>query len=371
MKRHLCISMIFGVSLCLNAQVGIGTTSPNQSAVFELSSDTKGFLPPRITNAQRGNISSPAAGLIIYNTDTECIQYYNGTGWYDPCCKNSVDNGINNFNFLVRIDPTVASAVTAMNIADGTSAGVNASNNDYVYKLTSSSPGAEELVYTQGTSEQPVNGHDVFQYTSTSNAVDYKATTFISRTKAHSGNTISRLQYDLSTDHQAPFDIFLVGRMDASTAPFNNYGSFFSSSNNSGNNYSFQLGVGNSGSACTNEYYSIVYKKTGATGFLCGPGGVGVEANDGNLHTFNINCSDNPTDGGATKVFSFYIDGNLMQSDSTLTDYMTIDMLRLFTNRATSSGVQSDISEVLVFDNVLTETERATLSEYLTCKYGE
>lgn len=371
MKKHILFSLSLFICASSFAQVGIGTTNIESSAILELNSNNQGFLPPRLTNIQRRDISSPSAGLLIYNTDSECIQYYTGTDWYDPCCKNSVDNGIDNFNFLLRIDPTVASAVTRMNTGDGSSAGVDATNGDFVYKLTSSTAGSEELVYNQGTSEQPANGHDIFQFTSTTNNIDYKATSFISRTKAHSGSTISRLEYDFTTNHQAPFDIFLVGRMDSSTTPYNSYGSFFSSSNDNTANYSFQLGVGNSGSVCTNDYYTIVYKHPGSGTFLCGPGGIGVDAADGNLHVFNINCSDNPTDGGATKVFSLFVDGNLMQSDSTIDNYMTIDRLRLFTNRITSSGVQSDISEILVFDDVLTTDQRTTLNDYLTCKYGE
>lgn len=371
MKISLSILSIIVLCFNSNAQIGIGTTSPNNSAILDLESTNKGFLPPRLSNVERGTMASPAAGLLIYNTDNNCIQYYTGNAWYDPCCKNSVDNGIDGFNFLLRVDPTIASAVTKMNTADGSSAGTDAINNDYVYKLTSSTAGLQELIYSQGSSEQPANGHDVFQFKSTSNPLNYKETAFISRTKDHSGSTISRLEYDFTTNHQAPFDIFLVGRMDSSTAPFNDYGSFFSSSDDNNANYSFQLGVGDDANVCTNDYYTIVYKTPGSGTFLCGPGGIGVPANDGNLHTFNINCSDNPTDGGTTKVFSLFVDGTLMQSDSTLDNYMMIDQLRLFTNRITSSGVQSDISEILVFDNVLTTEERATLNTYLTCKYGE
>lgn len=370
MRKQLLVSISIYFAFSLNAQVGIGTTSPDKSALFEVKSSTQGFLPPRLSNVERRNISSPSPGLLIYNTDNKCIQYYTGADWYDPCCKNSVDNGIDGFNFLIRVDPTAASAVTSMNTGDGTSTGVDAGDGDFVYKLTSSSAGAQELVYTSGASELAANGHDIFQFTSTANPIDYKATAFVSRTKAHGSSAISRLQYDFTTDHQAPFDLFLVGRMDSSTAPYNNFGSFFSSTNDPSNNYSFQLGVGNDGASCSNAYYTIVYTKTSGD-FLCGPGGIGVDAADGNLHTFNINCSDNPTDGGATKVFSLYVDGQLMQSDSTLANYMKIDMLRMFTNRNTSSGVHSDISEILVFDDVLTEEERSTLNTYLTCKYGE
>ena len=49
----------------VNAQVGIGTTTPHASAVFDVTSTTQGFLPPRMTADQRNAILSPAAGLII------------------------------------------------------------------------------------------------------------------------------------------------------------------------------------------------------------------------------------------------------------------------------------------------------------------
>jgi hypothetical protein len=69
-------------SLQVNAQTGIGTTSPHASAKFEVFSENKGFLPPRMTASQRNNISSPAAGLMVYQTDgTSGLYYYNGTAW--------------------------------------------------------------------------------------------------------------------------------------------------------------------------------------------------------------------------------------------------------------------------------------------------
>ncbi|MEN9975864.1 MAG: hypothetical protein RIR36_24 [Bacteroidota bacterium] len=63
------------------AQVGIGTTSPNASAVLELSSNTKGFLPPRMTTVERDAITSPQTGLVIYNTTLNFLQFYNGVQW--------------------------------------------------------------------------------------------------------------------------------------------------------------------------------------------------------------------------------------------------------------------------------------------------
>lgn len=53
-----------------------------QSAQLEISSTTKGFLPPRMTKTQRDAISSPATGLVIYQTDnTPGLRCYNGTNW--------------------------------------------------------------------------------------------------------------------------------------------------------------------------------------------------------------------------------------------------------------------------------------------------
>jgi len=61
--------------------VGIGTTSPSASALLDVSSTTQGLLPPRMTSTQRDAISSPAAGLMIYNTTTNKLNFYNGTAW--------------------------------------------------------------------------------------------------------------------------------------------------------------------------------------------------------------------------------------------------------------------------------------------------
>lgn len=63
-------------------KVGAATTQ-NASAVLDVESTTQGFLPPRMTTAQRDLIATPAAGLVIYNTSTNKHQGYNGTTWND------------------------------------------------------------------------------------------------------------------------------------------------------------------------------------------------------------------------------------------------------------------------------------------------
>ena len=70
-----------------NSNTGIGTVTPVASAALEISSTTKGFLPPRMTATQASAISSPAKGLILYSTDTDGtftsagLWMYNGTIW--------------------------------------------------------------------------------------------------------------------------------------------------------------------------------------------------------------------------------------------------------------------------------------------------
>jgi len=62
--------------------VAIGTSSPDASAVFELSATTKGFLPPRMTESERLAISSPSIGLMVYQTDEpDGVYVYKAAGW--------------------------------------------------------------------------------------------------------------------------------------------------------------------------------------------------------------------------------------------------------------------------------------------------
>jgi hypothetical protein len=71
-------NMLNGVQAFDGVKVG-GTLSA--SAIMELTSTTKGFLPPRMTTAERDAISNPANGSLIYNTTTNAYNFYNGSSW--------------------------------------------------------------------------------------------------------------------------------------------------------------------------------------------------------------------------------------------------------------------------------------------------
>lgn len=80
-------------TLTVNTGIGVNATL-DASAILQADSTTKGFLPPRMTTTQRDAISSPAEGLMIYNTTTNTLNYYNGTAWesVSPILETQVFN---------------------------------------------------------------------------------------------------------------------------------------------------------------------------------------------------------------------------------------------------------------------------------------
>lgn len=69
--------MITAQGLVAQNNVGINTTSPDASAVLDITSSNKGLLIPRLSQSERGLIPSPATGLMIFQTDNTPGFYYN------------------------------------------------------------------------------------------------------------------------------------------------------------------------------------------------------------------------------------------------------------------------------------------------------
>jgi hypothetical protein len=82
MKKYNRILLAFFLILTgiAKAQIGIGTTSPDNSSLLDLSSTTKGFLLPRMTTAQQTALQSPAIGLTVFNTTNNQIETNKGNG---------------------------------------------------------------------------------------------------------------------------------------------------------------------------------------------------------------------------------------------------------------------------------------------------
>ena len=82
MKQTITLMALLFIVTISQAQVGIGTNNPNASAKLDISSTSKGLLPPRMTTADRDAITTPATGLQIYNTDNKALETFNTTGWF-------------------------------------------------------------------------------------------------------------------------------------------------------------------------------------------------------------------------------------------------------------------------------------------------
>ena len=65
----------------LEGNLSVGVATANSSAKLQVDSTTKGFLPPRMTTAERDAIGTPASGLVIYNTTTNQLNVYRASAW--------------------------------------------------------------------------------------------------------------------------------------------------------------------------------------------------------------------------------------------------------------------------------------------------
>jgi hypothetical protein len=106
----------YRLSILTTGEVGIGTTTPSTKAALDITSTTKGFLPPRMTTTQRNAIASPPAGLVIYNTTTSNLNTYNGSAWVELVDSADLGTGIPTF----LADPSSENLANALGDTIGT-----------------------------------------------------------------------------------------------------------------------------------------------------------------------------------------------------------------------------------------------------------
>jgi hypothetical protein len=76
------LSFLGSVSVFAQLKLGNNPNTLNSSALLELESTNKGFLPARMTQSERNAIASPATGLLVYQTDAaNGFYYYSGSSW--------------------------------------------------------------------------------------------------------------------------------------------------------------------------------------------------------------------------------------------------------------------------------------------------
>ena len=114
---HACLLFFMIIATNMFAQVGIGTTLPDESSVLDVTSTTQGMLTPRMTTAQRSAIVSPANGLIVYDTDLKSFFNYN-TSISNWDRISSSANGRLNFKRIKSTD-VLATVLAAEKAAGG------------------------------------------------------------------------------------------------------------------------------------------------------------------------------------------------------------------------------------------------------------
>jgi len=150
MKNLIAAFLFFSLFVNVTiAQVGINTdgSSPDNSAMLDVKSTTKGILIPRMTQTERDAISTPATGLMTYQTDNTpgfysnsgpsgnpaWVMVGNGTNW-NLTGNSGTSPAINfigtidNVPLILKVNNQKASKID--NITFNTSLGFNALNNN-------------------------------------------------------------------------------------------------------------------------------------------------------------------------------------------------------------------------------------------------
>ncbi len=158
--RNCLILILLTLTLNLHAQVGVGIDVPNPSAMLHINSTTQGFLPPRMTAAQRDAITGPAAGLVIWCNNVGKsgeIEVYNGTKW-----TNLIGSDIALIPGLPTITTIAASSITAFSASSGgtiTFDGYSQINVKGVCWSTSQNPTTADSKTSNGTGSDAFIGN--------------------------------------------------------------------------------------------------------------------------------------------------------------------------------------------------------------------
>jgi hypothetical protein len=140
MKKTILLFLMAALLITATAfaqNVGINTdgSAPDASAMLDVSSTSKGLLPPRMTTAQRTAITTPATGLTVYQTDgNKGLYFYDGSAWQMQNNVNygDIKQGIQSadHNGWVKLNGRLKSSLTTTQQTQATALGIGANLPD-------------------------------------------------------------------------------------------------------------------------------------------------------------------------------------------------------------------------------------------------
>lgn len=124
MKRIILLFVLISILIANEnsiSQVAINTDGslPNSSSMLDVTSNSKGILIPRMSSAQRTAISSPATGLMVYDTDFQSFWYFSGTTW--KCINTTSNSSLTMLTDKTALTPEGGFAIKLTNRTGGNS----------------------------------------------------------------------------------------------------------------------------------------------------------------------------------------------------------------------------------------------------------
>jgi hypothetical protein len=139
-------TQVLAQSVAINAD----SSAPDPSAILDLKSTVKGFLTPRMTQAQRNIIALPAIGLLIYQTDnTPGFYYYDGAAWTPSKTSGGGSGSSGGSDTLWSVNGNDITNTNTGNVGIAVKAGLTLKN-----KLTIGDPGGfngNDIAFGNGT----------------------------------------------------------------------------------------------------------------------------------------------------------------------------------------------------------------------------
>lgn len=172
MKKLLTIiTLLCTVGSSTSQNVGIGTNAPHTSAALEVKNNAKGVLLPTMTTTQRNNISSPAKGLLIYDTTFDAHYYYTGSQWKPVGSTGikadsslSFGNQVNPIQNFIMGTHSQSSDTTGFLYDNGGPAGNYGNNRNDFFQLNLGMCVAVVIELFQLNTEAPYDSLKVFFY---------------------------------------------------------------------------------------------------------------------------------------------------------------------------------------------------------------